>query len=177
VLLFVAVAGILISGGGTIWPPGLLSRIIGSDQLPASAIEGTWYAEVAYSWGVRASEQFEFRMDGERLLGTASFGGARFPRRILEGKLARDRLFFNTKLKTLYGRAEKEITYQYTGELKGSTIQFTLDNEGEPRPGSWPLERPRKRGVPLLDSRRAARIRDYRRLSPGHTRWTPSRRR
>jgi hypothetical protein len=97
-----------------------------------SAIEGTWYAEVAYSWGLRRSEQFEFSVDGDRVVGTASFGGAQFPRRVLEGKLTGDRLFFITKLRVTSGRGEREIVYQYTGRIVRSRIQFTLDNESAP---------------------------------------------
>jgi hypothetical protein len=115
--LLVAVAAVLVARG-LLRPP---------------SVEGTWYADVAYSWGVTASEQFEFRVDGERLLGTASFGGARFPRRIHEGKIAGDRLFFVIKLQVRHGQNEREVIYEYAGQVKGPTIEFTLDNEGEPK--------------------------------------------
>jgi TIR domain len=102
---------------------------IESQDAKKNRLEGTWYAEVAYSWGFRASERFEFIADGERLLGTASFGRA--AQRILEGKLAGDRLFFITKLRARVGSNEREIVYEYTGQVQGARIQFTLDAAGE----------------------------------------------
>ncbi len=126
--------GLMIAATGLIvWPrtsPVTSRPPIGPNASPS--IEGTWFAEVAYSWGLRESEQFEFTVNEERVQGTASFGGPRFPRHILEGKLTGDRLFFIVKLQTLRGREESEVVYQYRGEVRGARIHFTLDNEGNP---------------------------------------------
>ena len=90
--------------------------------IRTKAIEGIWYAEVSYSWGIRELERFEFTVDGERLLGTVSFGKS--PRQIVDGRLSEDRLFFVTKL--------DDRTFQYKGEIGESQVQFTLNNKGEP---------------------------------------------
>ena len=82
----------------------------------------TWYAEVPYSWGISEIERFDFTVDGERLVGTASFGNA--PRQIVDGRLSENRLYFLTHLD---GRI-----FQYRGEIGESQIRFTLDNQGEP---------------------------------------------
>jgi TIR domain len=96
-----------------------------------SGIEGTWYAEVPYSWGIRESEQFEFTVAGDRLLGTASFGGNRYPRRILDGKVTGDSVNFIIRL-AAGDEKDTPTTYQYRGHLVGTRLEFILDNEGNP---------------------------------------------
>lgn len=95
-------------------------------QRTPGAIEGIWYADVSYSWGIRETEQFDFTVDGEHLRGTASFGGA--PRRIVSGKLSKGRLYFVTNIESTDGAA----TYQYRAQISDAQIKFTLDNEGTP---------------------------------------------
>jgi hypothetical protein len=90
--------------------------------ISTKAIEGIWYAEIQYSWGISEIERFDFTIDAERLVGTASFGKA--PRQIVDGRLSKDRLYFLTDL--------DDRIFQYRGEIAQSQIQFTLDNKGEP---------------------------------------------
>ena len=94
----------------------------GEAAIGIKDIEGVWYAEVTYSWGITEIERFDFTVDGERLRGTASFGKA--PRQIVDGRLSGRRLSFLTHVG---GRS-----FQYRGKIEESSIQFTLDNQGEP---------------------------------------------
>jgi len=89
-------------------------------------IGGIWYADVQYTWGTSAIEQLDFTVDGERVVGTASFGTA--PRQIVEGKLSKDQLYFLTNIDSTDGTR----TFQYRGKIGESQIQFTLDNKGDP---------------------------------------------
>lgn len=95
-------------------------------QISAKAIEGIWYADIQYSWGISEIERFDFTVDGNQLIGTASFG--KRPRQIIDGILSKDRLNFRTNLETNLG----DGIFQYRGEIVESQIQFTLDNKGEP---------------------------------------------
>jgi hypothetical protein len=95
----------------------------------AARIGGTWYAEVPYSWGLREFEQFEFTIAGDRLIGTASFGGSKYPHRIIRGKVLGDEVLFLTRLENTDGSV---VTYQYRGHLVGTRLEFTLDNEDNP---------------------------------------------
>jgi hypothetical protein len=108
-------------GFGAYW--GLIVASRQSKALISTkAIEGIWYAEIQYSWGISEIERFDFTIDGERLVGTASFGKA--SRQIVDGKLTKNRLYFLTNLD---GKS-----FQYRGEIEESQIQFTLDTQGEP---------------------------------------------
>ncbi len=89
--------------------------------ISTEAIKGIWYADIQYSWGISKMERFDFTIDGEQLVGTASFGKA--PRQIVDGRLSQDRLYFLTNL--------DDRIFQYRGEIGDSQIQFTLDNKGE----------------------------------------------
>jgi hypothetical protein len=112
----------------------------------AARIGGTWYAEVPYSWGLRESEQFEFTVAGDRLVGTASFGGSNYPHRILEGKISGDDVVFVTKLRNTDGST---ITYQYRGRLLASRLEFILDNEDNP-PTKFVAVRTRKEATAVV---------------------------
>lgn len=91
------------------------------ETVNTHAIEGIWYAEVPYSWGVTAMEQFDFTVDGNHLAGTASFN--RLPRQIVAGALSGNRLHFTTE--------PGDTSFQYRAEIGESQLQFTLDNQSE----------------------------------------------
>lgn len=90
--------------------------------LSTKTIEGIWYADTRYSWGESEMERFDFTLNGEQLVGTASFG--KQPRQIVDGRLSKKRIYFLTNI--------GDRTFQYRGEVVGSHIQFTLDNRNEP---------------------------------------------
>ena len=115
----VAMVIIIALGLVIYWSP--LGKQQSEPQISTRTVEGTWYADIQYSWGVKQIERFDFTVDGKQLLGTASFG--QIPRQIVDGKLSKGRLYFLTIL--------DETTFQYRGEIGESQIQFTLDNKGE----------------------------------------------
>lgn len=118
-----AITAVALASGVGVYS-GLLNFPSSLNQAPVGtqAIEGTWYAEIQYSWGISELERFDFTSDGERLVGTASYGNS--PRQIVDGRTSRNRLFFRTN--------PGERAFQYSGEIGESQIQFTLDNPGEP---------------------------------------------
>lgn len=91
------------------------------------ALAGNWSAEVTYDWGDKYTERFSFTVDGETVLGTASF--LRVPRGIVDGSLKDDRVVFQTRTEEL-GGAPSGIVHRYRGTIAGDTIAFTMQMEG-----------------------------------------------
>jgi hypothetical protein len=55
---------------------GLLVAQQSEALISTKPIAGIWYADIQYSWGVSEIERFDFTIDGEQLVGTASFAHA-----------------------------------------------------------------------------------------------------
>lgn len=91
-------------------------------------IDGTWKGVVTYDWGPTHTEEFMFNVDGDEVLGTASFLGTK--RGVLDGKLSGNKLTFNTKTRELLGDEEKETVHHYGGRISGDEIQFIMQTEG-----------------------------------------------
>jgi hypothetical protein len=84
---------------------------------PSTRLVGTWQAEVAYGWGARHTERFEFKRHAGELTGTASF--LKYPRAI--DKLAFDgsNLRFETQTQQSMGSETRQLTHRYSAELHG----------------------------------------------------------
>lgn len=96
--------------------------------VDAVAIAGDWAGEVTYSWGDRYEETFSFRVQGSRLVGTASY--LRVPRGIVDGNLDGNHISFYVQLDALDGPSYRN---EYSGLISGDTIHFTLqDTRGNP---------------------------------------------
>lgn len=95
------------------WMPGEPAR----PADPTARLLGTWQAEVAYGWGARHTERFEFKRHAGELTGTASF--LAYPRAI--DKLAFDgtNLHFETQTQQSMGSETRQLTHRYSAELRG----------------------------------------------------------
>lgn len=91
-------------------------------------LAGEWSAEVTYSWGGKYTERFSFELDGNDVLGTASFLGVR--RGIREGTLNGDRLLFSITQGVFDGDNQKEVVHRYRGKISGDVIAFSILSEG-----------------------------------------------
>ena len=107
----------------------------GRGDTPARAeapvqVAGDWSADVAYEWGARHTERFAFTVDGQEVLGTASFLG--IPRGIVDGTVEGDRVRFATRTQEVAGDWNKPTTvvHRYRGQVSGDTIRFTMESEG-----------------------------------------------
>ena len=92
-----------------------------------SSFGGQWQALVKYSWGDSHKETFNFKVDENELLGTASYVGG--PRGILDGKIEGTKVTFTTKSMTALGDKTYEEKHSYRGRLSGDTIEFMLQTE------------------------------------------------
>ncbi len=97
---------------------------------PVVRIEGDWRADVTYDWGATYPETFKFKLDGDDVLGTASFGGV--PRGILNGKLIGGKLTFATRTQEVTdGRDDAEgLLHRYRGIVSDERIQFYMQTAG-----------------------------------------------
>jgi hypothetical protein len=93
-------------------------------------LAGDWSAEVTYDWGDKYTERFFFTIDGDAVLGTASFLGVR--RGILGGSLNGDQLVFQTRTQEARGDFDRPVpvAHRYRGRVIGDTIAFTMQSEG-----------------------------------------------
>jgi tetratricopeptide (TPR) repeat protein len=99
-----------------------------SSGLPNVRLAGEWSAEVTYSWGDKYTERFSFKLDGNDVLGTASFLGVR--RGIREGTLNGDRLLFSITQGVFDGDNPKDVIHRYRGRISGDVIAFSILSEG-----------------------------------------------
>ncbi len=96
----------------------------------ATKIDGTWKAEVTYDWGHTYTESFNFTINGEDVLGTASF--LRMPKGILNGKFNGSKLSFITKTKERLGALDerRDQIHRYLGRVTNNKIEFIMQTEG-----------------------------------------------
>ncbi|HLJ48470.1 MAG TPA: serine/threonine-protein kinase [Bryobacteraceae bacterium] len=90
---------------------------------------GRWQADVKYSWGLDLTETFDFKVDGNEVDGTASYG--RTPRGIVDGKIEGNKITFTTKTNTMLGDKTYQDIHHYKGRLAGDSIEFILQHETE----------------------------------------------
>ena len=91
------------------------------------SFSGRWQAQVKYSWGDSYKEVFNFKVDQNELLGTASYVGG--PRGILDGKIDGNKITFTTKSLTALGDKTYEEKHNYRGRLSGGAIEFMLQTD------------------------------------------------
>jgi hypothetical protein len=96
-------------------------------QKTAGAFAGKWQAEVKYGWGAVHNETFQFKVDENEVMGSASY--VRTPRGILDGKIDGNRISFLTKSQTMLGSQTYEEKHLYKGRLNGDSIEFVLQTE------------------------------------------------
>jgi len=93
-----------------------------------TSLAGNWSAEVTYDWGDKYTERFSFTVDGDAVIGTASFLGVR--RGIVEGSLTGDRVVFQTRTEEILGDRTSSVVHRYRGTIADDTIAFTMQSEG-----------------------------------------------
>lgn len=96
---------------------------------PAATVDptGQWQADVKYSWGPTHPEKLDLKIDGNEVLGTASY--LRTPRAILDGKLEGNKVTFTTKSQSILGDKTYEEKHMYRGRISGDTIEFMLQTD------------------------------------------------
>lgn len=99
-------------------------------RQPQVVLAGDWSADVTYDWGDKYTERFSFKVDGDAVLGTASFLGVR--RGIVDGSLQGERVVFQTRTQEVRGDFDNPVSvaHRYRGTITGDTIAFTMQSEG-----------------------------------------------
>jgi tetratricopeptide (TPR) repeat protein len=93
--------------------------------LPSVRLDGEWTGEVTYARNTTYMERFTFKLDGNEVLGTASFLGVR--RGILDGTLNGDRVLFSTVTQVCTGDCSdaRNLMHRYRGRISGDVITFS----------------------------------------------------
>jgi len=107
----------------TAQPP---ARGAGSESSRSNVrLAGEWTAEVTYARNTTHTERFTFTLDGNEVLGTASFLGVR--RGIQDGTLNGDRVLFSTTTQVCTGDCSdaKNLVHRYRGRISGDAITFS----------------------------------------------------
>jgi hypothetical protein len=94
----------------------------------SASLAGDWIAEVTYEWGAKHRERFRFKVDGNDVLGTASF--LEVQRGIVNGSLNGDRVLFQTQTQEIAGDKTSDVVHSYRGTLVGDVIRFYMQSEG-----------------------------------------------
>ncbi len=89
---------------------------------------GEWTATVRYGWGAEHEETFRITVDGEALIGTATFLGV--PRGIEEGRIEGDGLVFLTRTRSEMGEESREVVHRYRATGGGQELSFVLQSSG-----------------------------------------------
>lgn len=89
---------------------------------------GRWVAEVDYGRSVLRQEQFEFRVAGGQIAGSATWQGSR---RVIEAAVQDgERLSFHTRSHENRGSERRELRHDYVGIVSGDRIRFSLRTSG-----------------------------------------------
>lgn len=101
------------------------SGVAVSTPLPSARLAGEWTAEVTYARNTTHKERFTFKLDGNEVLGTASFLGV--GRGIVDGTLNGDRVLFSTMTQVCTGDCSdaKNLLHRYRGRISGDVITFS----------------------------------------------------
>lgn len=92
------------------------------------AAVGRWVAQVDYGRSVVHTEQFEFRVAGGQITGTATWQGSR---RIIEAAVQDgERLSFHTRSHDNRGSERRELRHDYVGIASDDTMRFSLRSSG-----------------------------------------------
>jgi hypothetical protein len=98
----------------------LVVLIAFSVAAPAADISGKWTAEMTGPDGTARQSTFDFKVDGEKLTGTA--GSTRGSAEISEGKISGNDVSFVVVRKF----NDQEFKMVYKGKVSGSEIKFTV---------------------------------------------------
>lgn len=109
-------------------PAETVARTTPAPRPPHVDLAGEWAADVKYSWGDTHPERFSFKVDGNDVLGTASF--LRLRRGILDGTLTGNRVVFRTQTQEILGNETRDLTHRYRGTISGDEIAFYMQSEG-----------------------------------------------
>lgn len=91
-------------------------------------VVGRWVAEVDYGRSVVHQEQFEFRVAGGQIAGSATWLGSR---RVIEAAVRDgERLSFHTRSHENRGSERRELRHDYVGIVSGDRIRFSLRTGG-----------------------------------------------
>ncbi|MGE5218868.1 MAG: toll/interleukin-1 receptor domain-containing protein [Chloroflexota bacterium] len=122
------------------WRKEQAARIASESRAKAAAVfTGVWAGDVMYSWGARFHEQFFFQPEGDQLIGSASFLGAK--RGIEEGKVDGDNISFVVRFQEVSDGVTREHKNYYWGKRNGDEILLRMqDDRGNP-PLEWRLRR------------------------------------
>ena len=120
------------------------ARGAGSESSRSVRLAGEWTAEVTYARNTTHVERFTFNLDGNEVLGTASFLGVR--RGFLDGTLNGDRVLFSTTTQVCTGDCTdpKKLVHRYRGRISGDAITFSYTQIEEGRADA-PIEFTAKR--------------------------------
>jgi hypothetical protein len=127
--LVTAVAGLVVAltQAGIVGSRGAAPNA--SSGSPPAALDGRWHARVSYPWGVTKDEVFTFRVEGGRVLGTATYLGV--PRAIEGGAVDGARVEFSTRAEEFSGTERRTYENRYDGLVSARGIQFELrDSRG-----------------------------------------------
>jgi hypothetical protein len=119
---------LVVAAAGALVIAALIGFFLTRDRQPPVVLAGDWIADVTYDWGDKYTERFVFKVDGDAVLGTASF--LKVPRGIVEGSLKDDRVVFETHTEELRGNDTFPVSHHYRGTIAGDTIAFTMQSEG-----------------------------------------------
>ena len=138
-----AVVAAVLVGAWCRWGAGPADGAVDEATLTAR-LAGTWQADVAYDWGDRHPERFEFRRHAGQWAGTASF--LRYPRAIEHLRFDGHNLHFETRSESSMGNETRRPTQRYAAELSadGTALAFRLEFDGafgSPRPVSFTARR------------------------------------
>ena len=89
---------------------------------------GEWAATVRYDWGAEHAETFRFTIDGNTVLGTASFLGA--PRGIEDGRVEGRHLHFVTRTRSEMDGESRELVHRYRATGGGNELSVVLQTTG-----------------------------------------------
>lgn len=91
-------------------------------------VVGRWVAEVDYGRSILRQEQFEFRVAGGQIAGSATWQGSR---RVIESVVQDgERLSFHTRSHENRGSERRELRHDYVGIVAGDRIRFSLRTSG-----------------------------------------------
>lgn len=131
-----SIPGILTAAAGTITAmaglvaalsqAGFLDRAPDASAEATPSIVGRWSAQVTYPWDLTIEETFSFRVEGDRIIGTATYLG--YPRAIEAGRFDSESLSFSTRAEEILGDETRAYENLYDGIVSVRGINFVLQD-------------------------------------------------
>jgi hypothetical protein len=98
---------------------------------PARSVDmtGRWVAIVQYPWQSKPTkERFDFELDGDELMGTATFLGE--PRALEDGELLADGARFNLRTDVVRGDETRRMTHRYRIRCSNGRLLVRMQSSG-----------------------------------------------